>query len=138
MFNSNLEAAHNALHTFLPRAGGEYARTRNYDYGSMQRENVSMLSPWIRLRLLSEWEIINAVLQVHSKSSASKFIDEVCWRTYWKGWLELRPNVWNDYLIELKKIKEELKHSMLVFPSIALRYSLLSLKSSLIFSRSIK
>ena len=106
MFNSNLEAAHNALHTFLPRAGGEYARTRNYDYGSMQRENVSMLSPWIRLRLLSEWEIINAVLQVHSKSSASKFIDEVCWRTYWKGWLELRPSVWEDYLVELAKDRE--------------------------------
>ena len=81
-------------------------RTRNYDYGSMQRENVSMLSPWIRLRLLSEWEIINAVLQVHSKSSASKFIDEVCWRTYWKGWLELRPSVWEDYLVELAKDRE--------------------------------
>ena len=106
MFNSNQEAALRALHTFLPRAGGEYARTRNYDYGSMQRENVSMLSPWIRLRLLSEWEILNAVLQVHSKSSASKFIDEVCWRTYWKGWLELRPSVWEDYLVELAKDRE--------------------------------
>ena len=106
MFDSNLVAARKALHTFLPRAGSEYARTRNYDYGSMQRENVSMLSPWIRLRLLSEWEIINAVLEVHSRSSASKFIDEICWRTYWKGWLELRPSVWEDYLVELAKDRE--------------------------------
>ena len=31
------------------------------------------------------------------------------WRTYWKGWLELRPNVWTDYLIELNKIREDFK-----------------------------
>jgi len=90
VFDTNPEAAINALHNFLPRAGGEYAGTRNYDYGPMRRENVSMLSPWIRIRMLSEWQILSAVLQIHSCSSASKFIDEVCWRTYWKGWLELR------------------------------------------------
>ncbi len=38
-----------------------------------------------------------------------KFIQEVLWRTYWKGWLELRPNVWTDYLVELNKIREEYK-----------------------------
>ena len=31
------------------------------------------------------------------------------WRTYWKGWLELRPNVWTDYVAELNKIREEYK-----------------------------
>ena len=36
-------------------------------------------------------------------SKNEKFIQEVLWRTYWKGWLELRPNVWSDYLIELNK-----------------------------------
>lgn len=112
MFDSNQVAANNALHTFLPRAGSEYSRTRNYDYGSMQRKNVSMLSPWIRIRLLSEWQILNAVLQVHSKSSASKFIDEVCWRTYWKGWLELRPSVWEDYQIELARDRERCKKNI--------------------------
>ena len=35
-----------------------------------------------------------------------KFIQEVLWRVYWKGWLELRPNVWTDYLEELKDIKK--------------------------------
>ena len=33
------------------------------------------------------------------------------WRTYWKGWLELRSGVWDDYLIDLKKIKEEFRDS---------------------------
>ena len=33
------------------------------------------------------------------------------WRTYWKGWLELRPSVWTDFLIELKKIKEEFQNN---------------------------
>ena len=33
------------------------------------------------------------------------------WRTYWKGWLELRPNVWSDYLIELNKIKEDFNNN---------------------------
>ena len=33
------------------------------------------------------------------------------WRTYWKGWLELRPKVWTDYLIELNKIREDFKNN---------------------------
>lgn len=68
-----------------------------------------MLSPWIRIRMLPEWQILSAVLDVHSKSSASKFIDEVCWRTYWKGWLELRPSVWKDYISELAEDRERWK-----------------------------
>ena len=112
MFDPNQEAANKVLHTFLPRAGVEYASTRNYDYGSKRRENVSMLSPWIRIRMLPEWQILSAVLDIHSKSSASKFIDEVCWRTYWKGWLELRPSVWGDYLIELAEDRERWKNDV--------------------------
>lgn len=51
--------------------------------------------------MLPEWEIIKNVLKHHSKSAAGKFIDEVCWRTYWKSWLQLRPDIWDDYLDEL-------------------------------------
>ena len=51
--------------------------------------------------MLPEWELIAAVLQHHSVSEAAKFIDEVCWRTYWKGWLSRRPTVWQDYCAEL-------------------------------------
>ena len=40
-----------------------------------------------------------------------KFIQEVLWRVYWKGWLELRPNVWSDYLLELGKVKDQFKNN---------------------------
>jgi deoxyribodipyrimidine photo-lyase len=85
------------LDAFLPRAGRRYAETRNHDLGPADRRNVSTLSPWIRHRLIREDEVVGAVLRRHAYSSAEKFIQEVAWRTYWKGWLEMRPAVWRDY-----------------------------------------
>ena len=58
-----------------------------------------------------ELEIIKKSLSKFSFSKNEKFIQEVLWRTYWKGWLELRPNVWTDYLIELKEIREKFNNS---------------------------
>ncbi len=90
------------LEVFLPRAGRRYAETRNYDQGAGAHDNVSTLSPWIRHRLVTEDEVIRAVLARHSFRAAEKFIQEVCWRTYWKGWLEMRPAVWTAYRAEVK------------------------------------
>ncbi|MGC6455357.1 MAG: FAD-binding domain-containing protein [Coraliomargaritaceae bacterium] len=98
MFLPTRAAAHEALNQFLPKSGADYAANRNTDYGSGRHENVSTLSPWIRTRSITEWEIVTAVLEVHTEKAASKFIDEICWRTYWKGWLQLRPSVWEDYV----------------------------------------
>lgn len=102
MFDTDPNSADNALRRFLPRAGRRYAARRNHDEGPGPRDNVSMLSPWIRLRILPEWTVCKAVLNQHSHHEAAKFIDEVCWRTYWKGWLEGRPTVWRDYLRALE------------------------------------
>jgi deoxyribodipyrimidine photo-lyase len=85
------------LAAFLPHAGRTYASERNYDHGPADRSNVSMLSPYVRRRLVSEPEVIAAVLERFTLSSAEKFVQEVVWRTYWKGWLESRPAVWADY-----------------------------------------
>lgn len=90
-------AALERLAEFLPHAGADYARLRNIDRGPDDRSNVSALSPWIRRRILTEEEVIAAVLRRHGFARAEKFIQEVCWRTYWKGWLELRPGVLADY-----------------------------------------
>lgn len=90
-------AALERLAEFLPHAGADYARLRNIDRGPADRSNVSALSPWIRRRILTEEEVIAAVLRRHGFARAEKFIQEVCWRTYWKGWLELRPGVLADY-----------------------------------------
>jgi deoxyribodipyrimidine photo-lyase len=81
------------LQEFLPFAGRAYASGRNVDRGPDDRSNVSALSPWIRRRLITEEEVIAAVLKRHSFSAAEKFVQEVVWRSYWKGWLEMRPSV---------------------------------------------
>lgn len=79
------------LAQFLPHAGRAYAERRNVDFGPQDRSNVSALSPWLRRRLITEDEVVAAVLARHDFAAAEKFIQEVAWRTYWKGWLELRP-----------------------------------------------
>jgi hypothetical protein len=70
------------------------------------------LSPYITHGVISELEVIKKSLNKFSFSKNEKFIQEVLWRTYWKGWLELRPVVWMDYLSELKKIREEFKDNV--------------------------
>ena len=103
MFKPSKKSAYSQLCDFLPKAGIDYAANRNYDNGAGEHKNVSQLSPWLRLRMIPEWEVIRNVLERNNESGgAGKFIDEVCWRTYWKGWLQLRPEIWDDYLDELE------------------------------------
>lgn len=85
------------LHTFVPSMGRAYATRRNFDLGAGAHSHVSMLSPYLRRRLLTEREVVEAALAAHSAADAEKFIQEVFWRTYWKGWLEHRPSVWDAY-----------------------------------------
>ncbi len=94
-------AALERLSAFLPKAGRDYAAKRNYDLPDQEHPHVSQLSPYLRHRLLTEEEVLRAVLGRFSPSTAEKFVQEVCWRTYWKGWLELRPQIWADYLRDL-------------------------------------
>jgi deoxyribodipyrimidine photo-lyase len=101
VFPPRRDAGLQRLAAFVPHAGRAYAAKRNFDYGAGQHTSVSGLSPYIRHRIITESEVAAAVLQVHSASAAEKFIQEVCWRTYWKGWLEQRPQVWAAYLDEV-------------------------------------
>ncbi|MEO1732159.1 MAG: FAD-binding domain-containing protein, partial [Pseudomonadota bacterium] len=96
-FPPNRTAALERLARFVPRAGRDYAARRNYDFGPNQHLHVSTLSPYLRSRLITEEEVLQAVLARHSPQAAEKFIQEVYWRTYWKGWLEQRPQVWSAY-----------------------------------------
>ena len=82
-----------------------YSKLRNFDFGPSNRENVSCLSPYIAHGTISELEIINKLLNKTSFIKNEKFIQEVMWRIYWKGWLEYRPEVWNEYLNNLNNIK---------------------------------
>jgi deoxyribodipyrimidine photo-lyase len=89
------EEALRRLAGFLPHAGRDYAARRNYDLPG--HPHVSVLSPYLRHRLVTEDEVLTAVLGRFSLSTAEKFVQEVYWRTYWKGWLEMRPSVWTAY-----------------------------------------
>lgn len=93
------ETALARLAAFLPAAGRRYAETRNADDGPRAegRGNVSQLSPWLHAGVIGESEVLEAVLSAHSPRAAEKFIAEVFWRIYFKGYLEQRPAIWDDY-----------------------------------------
>jgi hypothetical protein len=108
-FGTSRASAIENLNRFVDQNLFEYSKLRNFDYGPDNRSNISCLSPYITHGVISELEVIKKSLSKFSFSKNEKFIQEILWRTYWKGWLELRPNVWTDYLNELKKIREEFK-----------------------------
>ncbi|MDC3186498.1 DNA photolyase [Candidatus Pelagibacter sp.] len=111
LFEASRAKAIEKLNHFINNNLTDYSKLRNFDLGPEGRSNVSCLSPYITHGIINEKEIIKKSLDKFSFSKNEKFIQEVLWRTYWKGWLELRPNVWNDYLIELKKIREDFKNN---------------------------
>ena len=106
-FLPSRSAAINKLDQFIKNNLSQYAKLRNFDYGSKKKDNISCLSPYITHGVINEIEIINKSLKKFSFTKNEKFIQEVLWRVYWKGWLELRPTVWKDFLSDLEKIKKE-------------------------------
>ncbi len=108
-FKPSKAFANEKLESFIEKNLINYSKLRNFDYGPDDRSNISCLSPYISHGIISEKEVIDKSLKKYSFIKNEKFIQEVLWRIYWKGWLELRPNVWSDYLEDLKKIKENFK-----------------------------
>jgi deoxyribodipyrimidine photo-lyase len=92
------------LEAFISKAGRAYQTHRNTDLGSGRHGHVSLLSPYLRHRLINETEVLSQVLAEHSQSEAFKFIQEVFWRSYWKGWLEQRSLLWPEYQQQLPGI----------------------------------
>ena len=93
------------MQSFVENHLGLYARDRNFDFGPDKRTNTSCLSPYVSHGILNENEIIKISLKQYSYTKIEKFIQEVLWRTYWKGWLERRPSVWKDFVNDLKYLK---------------------------------
>jgi deoxyribodipyrimidine photo-lyase len=85
------------LAAFTPRMGRRYANGRNTDHGPGAHKAVSVLSPYIRRRLVLEQDAVAAAVAAHGPAEAEKFVQEVIWRGYFKGWLERRPQVWDSY-----------------------------------------
>jgi len=109
MFEASRAKAVEKLDNFIENNLSEYSKLRNFDFGPDKRSNVSCLSPYITHGIINELEVIDKSLKKFSFSKNEKFIQEVLWRVYWKGWLELRPNVWSDYLIELNNLRDQFK-----------------------------
>lgn len=90
------EEAVKAAREFAPHMGASYAKTRNSVVPG--HENVSRLSPIVRVRLVRENELAQIALDEHEQLyKCEKFVQECHWRSYWRTWLELRPQVWTDY-----------------------------------------
>ncbi|MEM9399525.1 MAG: FAD-binding domain-containing protein [Verrucomicrobiota bacterium] len=97
-----------ALHKLSSFTPGmrRYDNTRNHVL--RDHRNVSLLSAEVRCRLLLEWELIEEAAKKYSFAATQKWVQEVCWRLYWKGWLEWRPEVWQRYRERCHQLKLEL------------------------------
>jgi deoxyribodipyrimidine photo-lyase len=113
-FITSREKALESLDIFINKDIVNYSLKRNYDFGSIDRKNVSCLSPYITHRLIDEYEISKKVLSKHPYQKVEKYIQEIYWRVYWKGWLELRPKVWSDFVDDLNKIEESKSYHLAI------------------------
>ena len=109
IFEASRAKALDKLNHFVENNLSQYSKLRNFDFGPDNRSNISCLSPYITHGIISELEVIDKSLKKFSFTKNEKFIQEVLWRVYWKGWLELRPNVWSDFLMELNNLRNEFK-----------------------------
>ena len=109
-FKPSRTFAEELMNKFIENNLVNYSKLRNFDYGPDKRSNVSCLSPYVTHGVISEVELIKKSLNKYSFVKNEKFIQEIMWRTFWKGWMELRPDVWADYLLELNQIKDKYKN----------------------------
>ena len=102
----------NILDYFLQEKIFKYSKYRNFDYGpNNPHKTVSGLSPYISKGIIKEEYILNKIN--NCRNSSDKFIQEVLWRTYWKGWLERHKEVWVDYKDSIELELENIQHSEL-------------------------
>ncbi len=98
MNNNIYNVAKSKFGKYLEKNITDYSQLRNYDFGISRRDNVSNISEFISHRILYEFQIIKLVLSKYNYQRVEKYIQELFWRVYWKGWLENRPQVWDDFI----------------------------------------
>ena len=104
-FITSRKEALDVMEHYIEKNISDYTAQRNFDFGPQNRKNISCLSPYISHRLISEYEVTKKALSKYPYQKVEKFIQEIFWRIYWKGWLELRPKVWTDFVEDLKNIE---------------------------------
>jgi deoxyribodipyrimidine photo-lyase len=95
---------------FLP-AIPRYAAMRNHV--GERHDHVSRLSTAFRFGLISPEEIVRETLETHSFESAGKWVQEVCWRSYWRAWLRRRPQIWTDWRRRVRHLESTLPEEVL-------------------------
>ena len=110
-FEHNRAAAEKNLNYFIENKLSNYSKLRNFSTDTLNRLTTSKLSPYITHGILNETEVIKEILKKHSFSKSEKFINEILWRIYWKGYLELRPQIWDDFISDLKATEIEYKNN---------------------------
>lgn len=109
IFPPSVDAARARLSDFAPQAGSLYAQKRNFDLGPGRHRFVSCLSPYLRMKVIDEGDVSRAILAQMDAREAEKFLMEVWWRPYWKGWMEQRPAVWMQYREDLTRLHNEVQ-----------------------------
>ena len=104
-FVTTRKEALDVMERYIENNISDYTAKRNFDFGPQNRKNISCLSPYITHRLISEYEVAKKPLSKYPYQKVEKFIQEIFWRVYWKGWLELRPKVWTDFVEDTKNIE---------------------------------
>ncbi len=100
-FPASRTAALDRLAAVTDGLGRRYAAGRNADLGPDAPPSTSALSPYLRRRMLLEAEAVHAAIATHGPGGADKFVQEVFWRSYFKGHLETRPVLWSDYAVQV-------------------------------------
>ncbi len=96
------EEASNILNDFIINKIKNYSTFRNYDYDlNDPKKAVSGLSPFISRGIINEKFVLSNIKK--SRAYSEKFVQEILWRTYWKGWLETHKYVWENYKESLSK-----------------------------------
>ena len=109
-FVTTRKEALDVMERYIENNISDYTAKRNFDFGPQNRKNISCLSPYITHRLISEYEVAKKTLSKYPYQKVEKFIQEIFWRVYWKGWLELRPKVWTDFVEDTKNIENTNKY----------------------------
>ena len=101
-FKPTYQAAIKRKKEFLSSGLREYSNSRNYDYGPNKRHNVSGLSPYINNGLINIVDLARECIDLYGEKNVDKYVSELFWGVYWKGYLELRPTIWTSFKKDLE------------------------------------
>ena len=99
----NYLSSQTELKNWMPKSKDFYTLNRNYDVTGKQ--TTSKLSSAISSGIIKESDIIRS-LHEHGVPTSNKFLEEVFWRIYFRGYFETHPSIWLSYKERLSADKQ--------------------------------